>query len=105
MHDPIQATLGWYFQRVFYFAAGCVVLTIVSWQSLMVNVYSYRFVDALLLAGRILNRQADLTSSVMLGGCAVVSILGMVVLYQGIALWWRGRSQLDLHTRGSRLGV
>lgn len=105
MHDPIQATLSWYFQRVFYFAAGCVVLAVVGWQSLMVNVYGYGFVDALMLAGRVLNRQADLTSRILFAACAVVAVLSMLVLYQSIALWWRGRSQLDLHARGSRLGV
>ena len=71
----------------------------------MVNVYGYWFVDALMLAGRVPNRQADLTSSILFAACAVVSILGMVVLYQSITLWWRGRSQLDLHARGTRLGV
>ncbi|MFM0354122.1 hypothetical protein PQR12_11600 [Paraburkholderia nemoris] len=103
MRDPISITIGWSIQRLFYFVCAVLASTFAGWQWLMVRIFGLSFVDAFGLGARVLSRNADITSTVMACCCALIALLTTSVVYLGIAVWWSGRGQVELHSRGARL--
>lgn len=99
--DPILLQFYWYGQRASLFAGGCVTLTVWFWFWLTIHVLDWHVLDAIVQGYYCLTGQATTLNRVLAKGCALVSLLGMTVLYLATALWWHRRGQVEVPVRGS----
>jgi hypothetical protein len=102
MSDPILSALGVRVRRVAIFVGLTPAIGLGLWLWLLLGKFDKDWQDwrGLLELTQTAWSGADLVGGLFLRGCLIISVQAMLVVYLGLALWWRRSG--DVHRRGTR---